>query len=362
MFFDDEIPAEQQPFVQKFIAQLRQATPPVSSMTAEDQSQILTRVQARLQQAEHEIASKEEAAFQQEDLKKLSLPSPLRETSSRRVSGGRHLLEIVAAVFVVGVLIGGAFLLFTPHQSTSGIPLGATAGATKPPVTIRTQAGGLEMSLRTTAGPYFLSELLATDIILTNHSQKSLVLQGDDLVNYCTGAFSVTTTGGNDPHYDFPPTPPMSCPFTSTKLAAGQTLVAHGYIPLAKSGSVTVTVNARVLTVSNDGSLTGGPDPFDGHWPSLHIQVASKIPADRLLSVQRQGSHLTIDAPPSVQSSLLYTDSSYCGNSSFSTQGGQWRPVKGSMLQEPSCSGGPVRWTYAIGVPGYAIASGQISS
>jgi hypothetical protein len=277
-------------------------------------------------------------------------------------------LNLVAAILVFLVITGAAFLLFSHRVDNlyGGIPTGGPDGPIKTPVTVQSQAGGLEASLRITSGPYFLSELLGVDVTLTNHSNKSFLLQGFATdINYCNGVFSVTAASGGEPHYSFPVDIGfMSCPFAQTELDAGKTLIVQGYVPLTKSGQVTITPEARFLTVTKDryGNevTTTGSSSLNGHWPVIHINVNAKIPVDRTLSLQQQGSQITIDAPASIQSHLVYFYSVGCVGELGTN--GKWTPVATHTLQEPGCSGANKHWSFAVSAPGYAIVSGEISS
>jgi hypothetical protein len=271
-------------------------------------------------------------------------------------------------VLVVGMIVGALSLLLNTrshHNSTAAIPVGGPAGAVNAsPVTSTVRAGNLEASLQITPDPYFLSELLAVGITLTNHGQQSILLQGNASINFCTAAFAVTITGGGKPDYTLPVNADfMSCPFTETKIVAGKTFTAHGYVPLLQSGQVTITVDAKFLKTVKDvngGSFTtNGSSPLDGHWPVLHINVAAQIPADRILSLQQQGSQVIIQTPTAIQSQLLYFYSFRCTGEGGTN--GMWRPLTALTLHEPDCSGADETWAYAVGAPGYAIVSGEVS-
>jgi hypothetical protein len=233
-------------------------------------------------------------------------------------------------------------------------------------VLVQSQEGGLEASLRITSGPYFLSELLGVHITLTNHSNKSFLLQGFATdINYCNGVFFVMAVGGGEPHYNFPVNIEyMKCPDAQTQLDAGKTLIVQGYVPLTKSGQVAITSEARFLSVAKDTTghefITRDNGPLDGHWPVIHILVNAKIPIDRILSLQQQGSQITIDASTAIKSHPVYFYSVSCVAELGSN--GKWTPVTTQTLQQPECSGANMHWSYAVSAPGYAIASGEISS
>jgi hypothetical protein len=208
----------------------------------------------------------------------------------------RPLIILIAVVLVMGVVAVTSFMLISNRavNISSNIPTGEPIGPIKTPVLVQSQNGGLEASLQRTSGPYFLSELLGAQITITNHSNKSFLLQGFATdINYCDGVFRVTAVGGREPHYNLPAVNGfMSCPFAQTELKAGETLVEQGYMPLTKSGQVTITSGARFLSVGKDTTghefITRGNGPLDGHWPVIHILVNAKIPIDRTLSLQEK--------------------------------------------------------------------------
>lgn len=367
---DDSIPEEHKQSYHKLITYLRQAIPVATSVTVEEQSHILTKVKAQLQKAG--------AGVKPIDLLSVRLENPaIVPPSSSSVGKAsyqprrmRRGLNMLAAVLMVGVIVGASLLLFTIRSQSisdlgSGILISEPAGPVSTPVSARVQAGGLEASVRITSGPYFLSELLGVDIILTNHSNKSVFLAGLANANFCDPVFSIITQGGGEPQYSMPIDPvTVSCLGGQTTLDAGKTLTVQDYVPLLKSGQLTLTVGARFLTVKKDnagGEVTmTGSSPLDGHWPVTHINVATKIPSDRILSLQQQGSHIIVHAPPSVQSHLVYLYSVRCTGGSGTN--GQWTPLTTPAFQEPECSGLNKHWSFAVSAPGYAIASGAISA
>ncbi|MDQ2885539.1 MAG: hypothetical protein M3Y39_05580 [Chloroflexota bacterium] len=300
-------------------------------------------------------------------------PSPMRRKAVRRFSRVGHKLNMIAAVLVIGVIAGVSFFLFSFHQTSNlggNIPTGAPLGSIKAPVMVRSEVGGLEASLQVTSGPYFLSELLAATVTLTNHSNKSVLLQGSDApLNSCTGAFSLTTSGGSEPHYNFPLNEvSISCPFSQTKVDPGKTLTTHGYVPLTRSGQVTLLSGAKFLALTKDRYGSEGTAPghsqLDSHWPAIHINVAAKIPTDRTVSLRQQGSQLTIDAPVTARSRLIYSSTVTCtaGGTVNTSIGVEWHPVTAMKISEPECLGSKKQWIYAVSALGYAIALHEVSS
>ncbi|HEV2662551.1 MAG TPA: hypothetical protein VGU68_18245, partial [Ktedonobacteraceae bacterium] len=233
-------------------------------------------------------------------------------SSRQSVSSGSPYegrLGIARAVLVIGVIAGVSFFLFSFHQTSNlggNISTGAPIGSIKAPIMVRSEVGGLEASLQVTSGPYFLSELLAATVTLNNHSNKSVFLQGSDApLNSCAGAFSLTTSGGSEPHYNFPMNgAAISCPFSQTKLDPGETLTTQGFVPLTQSGLVTLLSGAKFLALTKSEGTGPGHSQLDNHWPTIHINVAAKIPADRTVSLRQQGSQITIDAPVTARAHL----------------------------------------------------------
>lgn len=291
--------------------------------------------------------------------------SSVGNQSHRSGREGNLLNILIAVILVIGVIAGTSFMLFSNRavKISSSIPTGEPVGPIKTPVLVQSQNGGLEASLRITSGPYFLSELLGVQITLTNHSNKSFLLDGFATdINYCDGVFRVNAVGSDEPHYNFPINIEyMSCPGAQTQLDVGKTFMVPGYVPLTKSGQVTITSEARFLSVAKDTTghelITGGNGPLDGHWPAIHIFVSA---IDRTLPVQQQGSQITIDAPTAIQSHVVYFYSVSCV-AQIGTNG-KWTLVTTQTLQQPECSGANKHWSFAVSAPGYAIASGEIST
>src|SRR5579884_1140704 len=122
----------------------------------------------------------------------------IKKWSGERIS---RWLNAVAAVLVIVAITGISLLLFRTHQpSTDGSPVGPVGT----PVTTHVEAGRLEFSMRITPGPYFLSELFAADLSLTNHTQKTFTLEGPYVAGGCGAALFLDMTGGNAPDYTLP--------------------------------------------------------------------------------------------------------------------------------------------------------------
>ncbi len=366
--FDDMLPEETSKEYEPLLALLSHAPRQSSTLTPEEQAQVIARVQSRLELVTKGVSQDEDIVAQ--------YSSPAQESAQRtgkRVLSphrGRILrfINTLAAVLVIGAIIGTSLLLFR-HQSqtTGGLPVGLVGA----PGTIYASAGGLEATLHITSGPYFLSELLAVDMTLTNHSHTTFQLEGFPASTPCEPALwlNYTLTGANTVHYTFPVYSDMSCPLKTTQLKLGQTIAIHQYIPLTDSGHVLLTEEAGFLVtknIPNQGmTTTNGPSPLDGYWPSLHINVASRVPSDRILTQHRTGTKVFINAPDAARSRLLYLYSVGCMDfhDAGSTASGNysWTPTT-TTIGVPGCPGKNIQWTYAVSAPGYAIASGSYSS
>jgi hypothetical protein len=333
---DDRISEEMEPQNEALIASLRQSYHPSPPLTETEQQRSLANVRQRLLHA-------------------FSSSKTIRPRHHPRFI---HTLNAIAAILVVGLIIGASLFLFARHpQSTtvSGPPLGP-AGM---PDTIQTEANGLSAMMSITSGPYFLSELLAADISITNHTHTAYSIQGVP-GSPCDSALNVTLSGGTAPHYAVPVYGFMNCPDFTTQFKPGQTIHVRQYLPLTDSGRILLALRATFLhTVMQNGEqvITNGTSPLDGHWPTLQINVHPHIPANRTISLQLEDSHVIIHAPTSIRTHLLYyytVDCTGTGTGNFA-----WEPIKTTTLNEPGCPGPNVQWQYAVSAPGFAIVSGK---
>jgi hypothetical protein len=222
------------------------------------------------------------------------------------------------------------------------------------------------MSMRVTSGPYFLGELLAVDLSLTNHTHPTLRMQGWVGSIPCEDtALYPDQTDGISPYYMLytKPVPfiyncPAIGPENGSLLAPGQTVAAHFYEMLTGSGNVTLTGEASFYLTKT--SFQSGPGPLAGHLPMLSIHVMPQIPSDRTLSLQQKDSHVAIQAPAGLQlmsqTYILCQDSS---NQPFPNGYEIWEPLPTHTLSRPTCSevGNPTItiWKYAIGAVGDAV-------
>lgn len=288
--------------------------------------------------------------------------------SPRRWSRMRY---VAAAIAGCALVLAGAGL-FILHG-----PPGAFGATSQPDFTVggpsvTVTAGGLTSSLRLSPGPYFLGELVAVRMTLTNGSAASFTMAGALTPNDCSQALRVYLDG-SDPTYMLPTGGFISCPLFTSTLHAGQTWTINQLLPITVSGNVTLTARAvfENTTTGADGNSyqTGGDGPFGpfgSHWPVLHVAVASTVPADRTISLrlssQSAPAVVNITAPTAAQTHLYDVYNVTCSDSSQSyteRPSSTWQPVGGTTLREPNCPGYDEVWSYSVGAPGYAIASGK---
>jgi hypothetical protein len=286
-------------------------------------------------------------------------PRPKPSTSPRSIFV--LWLTRLGAVLIVAGTIGVALALFGPHDGPPIGPMGA-------PVTRMAQAGGLRFVMQVTPGPYFLGEMLAANLSLSNHSRTTYTLNGQlhSIDSLCGAAVFVTMSGGSGgPQYELPnlDTPfGFECGLSMAKLAPGQTATVQQFLPVTNTGKVTL----------QSGSNVTGETPLDGLWPSITLSVAGETPSGRQISLQQERTQVQINTPRAALGHLYSLGSISCTASQRGTtevEEGQWEPVSGTTLHEPpNCgswggNGGQVtQWSYLVTAPGYSIASGQMGS
>jgi hypothetical protein len=245
------------------------------------------------------------------------------------------------------------------------------------------------MTMQITSGPYFLSEMLAVNLSLTNHTNNIFLLQGTSpepgTSNYsCRPPLKVTMLGGESPHDPNLQTAlaaTISCydPHGTVQLQPGQTITNYQYVALTSSGFVTLSAQATFQKAGlQDGVIQMVPttSPLDGHWPSIQITVQAGVPSDRAISLHQESTQVFVDAPPAARSQLLYMSVYDCDLGRGSSQHGgtdHWiRLSTQTITIKPDC-GHPVdfgtpypakllQWTYVVGAPGYAMISERYQS
>ncbi len=371
---DDRLPEENHRQQKELVTLLRKAYQAHPDLSPEEHEQILARVRGRLLQTEQALSTNEEAPLHPVGS---AYSSPFNRTSlfpqPRRGRSFREVLNTLAAMLVVGVLISGSLLVFThlssQHHSGPGLVRSFSLGKT---ATIVSSAGGLEMSLSLTSGPYFLSEMLAVDISLTNHTQNTYYVGLPFVVDPCGYWPGVMVTGGNKPYYDIPIATDHSCPplVENAPLKPGQTLTVHRYLPLTESGKQTFTAQTEFYSASSQGSNPWPSlvsPPLEKHWPAIQISVSPTIPSASKLSFRIEGSQVIVKAVTGTPSRLVYLYGVGCQD--FNNDGGGtgtgnygWEPISTNRVNKPGCPGKNVQWVFAFGAPGYGVVTGSYPS
>lgn len=345
----DTTPEERNAAYQPLIAALRYGLRAIEPIPPAEQTRIIARARERLDRT---------GAFAPQagpaGRPTLTSAPPIIPTTRR--TRPAHVARQVTAVLLTGALVAAALLLFN---------LPTWHGASRPPVTTgpgaETRAAGLRASLHVlTPGPYFFSELLAVDVAATNQSGDELTLIGlDRSDNTCSSAaLNVQATGGTAPAYTLPKLEIgcLSILYT-TRMKPGQSLLLHYFLPLTTSGAVTIAMTVGILGVDNPAQ------PHSSHlrWPSVSIQVAPRVPANRILTLRAQGARLTVQGPSAALAHLLYRETISCDQYGA---GGPlvWTPLPAPALTQPACPAPHKHWIYMVSAPGYAIAYGARDS
>lgn len=346
----------------ELITSLRQTHRQPEPITASEREETIARARARLSsQISGTAAHDEEVPIQLAGVKDSSLLPALVPAQMPRHARRMHMLNTIAATLMVGAIIGASLVLFSRHDAPSQV---ATLDSQGKHVTVTSSAGGFEMVMRLTAGPYFLSEMLAVDISLTNLTDKAVNLSYP-FEGYACGYNSsydtgVQIVGGSKPEYTLPLPTDHSCPPLSRGrivLKPGQTLSVHRYLPLTLSGQMTLVGKTQFYTSGANTLPEPATSPLENHWPSLHITVSPHIPADRTLSLQRTNTQVTVLAPSGKQLVYMYTIA--CTNTAGGNFG--WEPISTTTIKpfDDYCREVQVDWTFAFAAPGYAILTGE---
>ncbi len=348
---DDRIPEERQEHYTQLIALLRRGLRESTATSSFEQSRMIGRVQERLMRGDALPPQAEEPPAHQRPFQTSFRPIlGVRSRSGRLARGARDLV----AVLMVGILVGAILLTFRfVVQPSGGRPPTASTGPTAV-----SQVDGLRASIHVvTPGPYFLRELVSVDVSLTNQTNQPFELAGGikpDIACY-SSALSVQITAGGAPTYALPQLA-IGCtqPLFRTMVAPGQTLILHYFLPVTRSGEVTITM----------GGMRGLPlvSPLDGHWPFVSIHVDPQVPPDRALSLRSQGAQVIVQAPPAAQAHLLYLESITCDGYGGGGSRLDWSPLPTPVLSQPACPTAHRHWGYIVSASGYAIVSGTRDS
>ena len=326
-----------------------------------------------------------------------TLPTPVVERDDLRPTAlpaaaprrSRVWVQRLETAMIMALLLGTVLLLvWRPWRPSPAVPPVGTSVGT--PIPVRAQAGGLEMTMRITPGPYFLREMLVADLSLTNHSQTTYLLEETLrdpglLSDACQPPITVQISGGSGPSDTVLRNTLTSLASCSNrpgsegtmKFKPGQTITAHQVLALTSSGQVTFTARGifQKVVLGQDGvvQVANAPGPLDGHWPTMRVSVASQAPPARLISLQRQGLQVQVVAPPAIRTQLLIWASTSCidrfGDGTGGGGSANWVALSGETITPDQCgvtsSNGTATtdklklWVYAVGAPGYAIALGM---
>lgn len=362
--FEDSIPEERVETQQRLIALLQQAYRQEPMVSPKEQQEAIMRVEKRLAEMD-----RYQTPLVEESPKVIAGSFAFQSQSrSMRKKPMMHVMSVFAAMLVVGLLIGSAVLLLQ-RASLAGTSSLTTQKETPSVASITWD--GLEMSMSVTPGPYFLGELVAVDLSLTNRTHPTLILSGAIVPNVCNfSALLARQTGGTSPHYIPYGTPVLtiySCPIlrinSGPMLFAGKTVTAHTYVLLTSSDDVTLTGEASFYLSGEKPQR--GPGPLAGHLPTLLIHVTPQVPANRMLSLQQENNAVVVHALLGLhlldQVYLICQDSAHHPWASGIGHT-NWEMLSTNVLRRPDCAGTGLivsQWNYAIGAVGYEVIQGQ---
>jgi hypothetical protein len=323
------------------------------------------------QAARRRLASIPFEPIRLEDIVQAPKPLPTPGASRREPSRGPHrrhsvrrpaLTAASSLAAVLAILLLAVFLFTSRGVGGRSVLPTATEGAP----TAQAQVGGLEARMQVViAGPYFLRELLPVDVSLANHTQQVVVLAGlNTTATRChDSALMARLTAGSDPSFAFPPLAMgVSCTQEAyqTQVQPGETLTIHQYVPLTRSGAVTLSMQSASASTPTNPLPPTTPVPFpplDGHWPRVQLQVQSQVPPNRGLTLQEQSGRVRINTPADAPTQLLAMQSLVCDQPLSLQSDAQWRSLASNLMVEPTCPSGQPRWFYIVSAPGYSIVS-----
>lgn len=353
--FDDLTPEQIEERHEALVKVLKGTYRTPEVITPLEEASIIERVRARLSDS---VAHQDTATPYTPISQPGSLAAPLQRSPVRRHPGRIALtINVVAAVLIIGLLLGSVAILLTIYHPQPSI-------VSSPAPIVNTNAhiesNGLEFSLHISSGPYFISQMVLADASLTNHSGKTYKVFGASFVNACGTTVSVTQSEGSDPHYGLPVVMTHSCPASLGRpFASGATITIHQYTPLTSSGRI--TLSAHVAYDGSDERTASAFRLLARHWPSISIYVDAKVPHDRTLMLKRVGNQVTVLGPNTARP-LLYAYNVSCNGPQGNTWTGNfaWEVQSTSVIKQTNCPGQQIHWNYAVAAVGYAIASGSI--
>ena len=369
---DDLLPEERASQNQALTRALSHAAQKSEQLTAAEQGESVARVRERLlsahQPAQQDISVPHTGIANSTPLNSsMSAPFKPQRRSVRFING-------LVAVLVIGAIIGASVLLFTRHPSpTTAIPQLPVGSSDASGLTVvaSSTADGLTMSLAITPGPYFLSEMLAVKVTLTNNFQKNVYPGFPFTRNACGYYPGVEILSTGNPQFSIPIAFDHSCPPLPARpatLKPGQAMHILGYIPLQQSGQVTLTSPANFYSGPAPQNTFSGapaiPNPFGSQGLVARIHVSPTPPANRRIPFTVQGDNVIVEAPSSARGPLLYAYSIGCqdsNNDGGSTGSGNfsWDTLTKATVHRPGCPGKNLQWSFAFAIPGYAVAVGK---
>lgn len=364
--FDDMLPEEQEPQYAELLPMLQRLHHQPTTPT-DKQSESVARVRERLLDAEIN-AQGISRDTPQAGAMNLFPQSPIPPaTKPRRVRNILRLVNTIAAVLVVGAIIGASVLLFTHHSPlspvTSATPIATRPANTGPmsnPVTVHTRISDFDVSMSLPHGPYFLGELIEADMSITNHTRLTALVGSMP----CHPLY-VIMEGGTAPHVTQPTPSFMHCS-SGTRVKAGQTFTTTQYLVLTSSGKITLKFGGDVETVDSEFyTVTDYTRAFIAQAPSIQVTVQPQVPSDRVISFKLAGTQVTVHGPTYAQTHLLYMYSISCfisGNDLLTDSNNGWQHATGNVFDLPACPGTKTQWQFAFGAVGYAFVSGHYSA
>ncbi len=344
---NDLVPEETDHAYSHLLTALWSASQHPEPITPTEQAAIITRVRERLASAPSSATAPDAHTLPR---RSVGPGIPRQRPGLITGWGGRALV----ALGVLAIITVSSWALYKAAPFSHG---GATQPTTlEPAPTAQTQYAGLKASLRVViAGPYFLGELLPVDVSLANQTGQAVQLAGlRTTATLCHGsALMVRVTGGSDPSFTFPSIA-RACDnvLPITQIQPGEMLTIHQYVPLTRSGAVTLNMQSDSL----DSPIPFAP--LAGHWPSVQLQVQLQTPHDRALALHSQPGRVTVETPAGAEGRLLYMQSVSCGYN-LGSETVQWTPLATNVLEESSCPTAHPLWEYIVSAPGFSIVSGH---
>jgi hypothetical protein len=291
------------------------------------------------------------------------LLTPFNSAAHQRVGRARRWrIGLLIALSALPLLLASSCAPFKAAPFAPSVAAQPTAA--EPGPSAETQVGGLKARMQVViAGPYFLRELLPVDVSLTNHTQQAVRLLAPRITaDLChDSALMARLTAGSDPSVVFPP---ISIGFgcddslQTVQAQPGETLTIHQYVPVTRSGAVTLSMQSARLCTHCPSATPLPYLPLDGHWPTAQLQVQPQVPQDRALTLQEQPGRVLIEAPAGAQGRLLAMQSVDCGLTEV-VNGARWWPLAANVMEEAGCPTAHPTWVYIVSAPGYAIVFGS---